>query len=52
MTKKYNILHDDTTTLFLTLIRCGIGKADSRHDKFLMREIMLSGNFGKQDARF
>ena len=28
MTKKYNILHDDTTTLFLALIRCGIGKAD------------------------
>ena len=27
-TKKYNILHDVTTTLFLALIRCGIGKAD------------------------
>ena len=25
---------------------------DSRHGKFLMREIMLSGNFGKQDTRF
>ena len=28
MTKKYNILHDETTSLFLALIRCGIGKAD------------------------
>ena len=28
MTKKYNILHDEMTTLFLALIRCGIGKAD------------------------
>ena len=28
MTKKHNILHDEMTTLFLALIRCGIGKAD------------------------
>ena len=28
MTKKYNILHDETTSLFLALIRCGIGKVD------------------------
>ncbi|MBR5600781.1 MAG: nucleotidyltransferase family protein, partial [Bacteroidaceae bacterium] len=29
-----------------------IAEPDSRHGKFLMREIMLSGNFGKMDARF
>ena len=29
-----------------------IVEPDSRHGKFLMREIMLSGNFGKMDARF